>query len=64
MGRPRFPGCVLPANCISSIVAEQSRYDEDPEAYERQEREDEDRRQEELMRDRAAEEEYYRSGGM
>ncbi|RLI66085.1 MAG: hypothetical protein DRO67_01645 [Candidatus Asgardarchaeum californiense] len=36
MSRPRFPGCVLPENCISRIVEEQNRYDRDPERYERE----------------------------
>jgi len=39
MSRPEFPGCILPASCISRIVEEQNAYDRDPEGYERRKRE-------------------------
>ncbi len=46
MSRPEFPGCAMPAETIRNIRQEQNYYDEDPERYERQERQREEQRQE------------------
>jgi len=45
MSRPKFPaGCILPSSCISAIRQEQEFYDQDPEQYERIQREREEQR--------------------
>lgn len=52
MSRPKFPGIIFPANCIRRIREEQYYYDENPERYEREQREDEElRRLEEQERE-------------
>ena len=57
MSRPEFPRCIMPTNVIQSIRREQNYYDEDPERYERIEKEREEERQQERLR----EQEYYDS---
>ena len=49
MGRPEFPNCIMPVGVIRGIRERQAAYDEDPERYERRERE----RKEELAREEA-----------
>ncbi len=39
MSRPEHPGVPLPASCIRDLRMRQDLYDQDPEAYERRERE-------------------------
>lgn len=47
MSRPEHPGVPLPASCIRDLRMRQDLYDQDPEAYERRERE----RREEMERE-------------
>ncbi len=39
MSRPDFPNCIMPVSVIRRIRQEQDCYDDDPERYERQQRE-------------------------
>ena len=39
MSRPEFPRCALPASCIRAIREKQRIYDENPEEYDRHEKE-------------------------
>lgn len=48
MSRPEHPGVPLPASCIRDLRMRQDLYDEDPEKYERREREMEEQRQQEM----------------
>ena len=52
MSRPEYLNCIMTPNIISHIRQDQELYDRDPEAYENQEREAEDRKlqEEEEMR--------------
>ena len=53
MSRPDFPKpyCILPTNCISRIREAQEAYDKDPEGWERRERQREEERHQEAMRE-------------
>lgn len=59
MARPEHPRCIMTPEIIRAINEEQRRYDEDPAAYERHQREIEEQRQWELEQEIIAEREYY-----
>ena len=54
MSRPEFPNCIMPVGVIQHIRQEQDSYDQDPERYERHERQREEERQMEQQQEREA----------